>query len=360
MQRNAKRERATCTAWDSEDSSVAIGFVLPYKKLSPAQHEELALIMREGGEVLKAAHIKVRAAKRKAAHNSKLSYCRREFRIELFKQVGAAPRPVAICGVLITKEEVTKIYAIRAREVQILEGYSNLIRRIIFSRISTGDTYILIDDCCEEGAMAIIDAAYHYTKNDTAFVTFVYWAIFRRIHRALNRAKQNFPWSQKMRELYQRYQQAKSDINRPANFEDVVQFMGLNDEDRDTLRAALVQIISESDSGDSDDETPHAGNNYLDTLVAVESPTLEADEISIIGAAKLDEWEQAVLEAYLSGHRGWRTEVAKRFGKSKPAVPICLQRVVNKIQMAFDLGGKGDNPALRRLLNTYNGKEEVA
>lgn len=358
MKRNALKKTQRDEYYEPNQSS-SVGFILRYKKISPERKEELERIMRKGGEVLKKMHLKIRQVKRLRANNPKLSYCRRQFRTELFKEVGATPRPVAICGVLITKEEVQRIYAIRACETEILEGYSNLIRRIIFSKANTSGSYVSVDDCCEEGAMAIIDSAYHYLKEDSRFSTFVFWSIFRRVHRAINKAKRNFPWSAKMRELFQRYQNAQRDINRAANFEDIVTFMGLEDEEREILRAALVQMISEGDETDNGDSYGHEG--LLSNCAAVEETiSLDADELAALSAADLTDWEQAVLKAYLNGHHGWRTEVATEWGYSKPAVPIALARSFDKIKMAYETNATGDSKVLIEFLRMYNGKEEVA
>ena len=98
-------------------------------------------------------------------------------------------------------------------------------------------------------------------------------------------------------------------MNRPANFEDIADFMALTDEDRKILQTTLIQMLS-IDVKERGNEDNQSEDDYTSLAIETyEEPVgLEDDEIAAIDAADLTDWEHAVIMAWFmsSNKNGWQ------------------------------------------------------
>lgn len=278
----------------------------------------------------------VRGDKRAKAKNPLLKYSIRKFRMEFFNAGRKESGSVKIGSVIIPKEDADKIYALHAWEDTLIHGHVRLMNRVIHR--ADRDSYLDNDDCMMTATMYLLDAIYQY-DGSTKFITYAHHAIYRGVVRALNRAKRNYPWTNRMRELYAEYNATKRKMNRPCNFEEIVETMQLGTDERHALEAALSQVMNQGELVKTEEEETEA----FEVVDHHQCLRLDPDQKDAILCAGLDEWETKVLECFLSGHRGWQTEVAENninpaTGKpySRRAPHVAMERIKEKILQAYE------------------------
>jgi len=305
---------------------------IPYTPLSPDRLSECMEIMQEGNEVLLGFHDRVRKTLRKSTGNFLKKYSRRKFRAEFFQAVNEGKKPTKVHGVTLGQKGVAKIMAVKEIEWELICGFSSLARGLVKRWLNRDHgSYLTWDDMMSEACSGLSDAIFHYTDVNIKFVTFAHKAIRNRLAYKIGRAKNNFPWPAGIRKLYQKYEQAKSEFNHSVNFDELVAHMGLTNEQQSQLQQALTQIVSvsgEMEENEVSSECP--------AFVAKRTPRLEPDQKVAIESANLSDWEMAVLEGYISGHWGWQSEVAKRFGKSRAAPNVTLKFIKNKVLREYE------------------------
>jgi DNA-directed RNA polymerase specialized sigma subunit len=281
----------------------------------------------------------VRGAKRAEATNPSLKYSFRAFRLEFFNRERDENGCVTMGDLVIPTADVEKIYALHVWEETLIHGFVRLMKRLI--RHADRDSYLEPGDCLTNASMSLLDAMYQYDGSNK-FITYAYRAVHRGIVRALHRAKRNYPWTNRMRELYRRYQDTRRSINRPCNFEEVVAVMELEADERSALEAAMSQVFTQGElTMGSNEEGEPEHFDFADRSRL----TLDPDQKEAILRAGLDDWELKVLHAFLSGHHGWQTEVAENninpaTGEpySRRAPHLAMERIKAKILRAYERG----------------------
>jgi RNA polymerase sigma factor (sigma-70 family) len=306
--------------------------MLKHINISETTNKEMLAAMAIGNPVLAKWHLTVRKKLCRKVGNPDLTYSMHKFRTALFKLDPA--NPIAIEGVNIPKVDVAKIFAVKEFEGIVVQGYYKLVYRVMHK--VERDSYLSEEDCASYGMIGLLQALYQFNvTKKVKFITYATWVIRRHIQRALNRAKRNYPWSQRMLDLWQKFEQTKRDLNRPCNFEEVVSIMNLNKKERAALEAACRKMIGQSNVKEEDN-----GQRFgIENLPApTKTHQLDADQLASVEQANLSDWEKNVLMAYLSGGRGWQTEVAKNninpeTGKpySRMAPHIAMDRIREKI-----------------------------
>jgi DNA-directed RNA polymerase specialized sigma24 family protein len=336
-------------------------------KLTAKEKAQLARTMAAGNLILKALHEKAQPqAKRKYPR-----YPRRQFRKELFRRLDrlakarklsaararkvegyvAKPYPYSFTlhGVKITDAEVRPILEVRAIQDLVLAGVSKLIAKLAGGasarRTSSQTEGVRFEDLYNEGVLVAINCVYCYTKPSTKFSTFVTHAI-RRMYMNLNRANKPLShWTNDESALFAKYENTRRAAEQEqgaVTFDELVRMMRIGDKDRVTLQDMLKGVIRQSDLTTSSED---AVEDFSALAVQKVSEKLDPDQREALQKANLDDWEKAVLAAYLeapAGHTGWRTEVARKHINpltnkpySRPAPAIALRRIAAKVQAVY-------------------------
>lgn len=308
------------------------------KPFGKNQKRRACLILVRGNKALHAVHERVRDKLRRLSRNPFKRYSFRRFRQEFFAIIHfhrIFGCPMLIHGVRVPEKMVQRIQKVKDLESRFVLAYSNMVRTLAnrWVKRSQDNCYLEFDDFESEGYLGLSDAVFGYLNPKIQFSTYAYWAVRNRMGVAAYRAYNNFPWPRSLRKLYERYEQKFNEMKakqQAAGFEEVVAELQFTDDQCDQLRAAMQQLISES-SSPAHGEDDEVANDY--TALAANRhhapATLEPDQKQAIEDAGLNEWERAVLEGYLSGHYGWKTEVALRFGKSR-MMPVHTLREIKK------------------------------
>lgn len=314
--------------------------MIEHLQLDPEEMGRNERIMREGNLALKAAYDRVRA-------KVKGRYSRRTFRQELFAAM--AENPVKVRGVTLSPDSISLVQAVKDIETALVKSFSKMVHdRAKYYASRDHGTYLDKGDFVAYGFAGLLEGIYHYTQEITAkdgtkkkikFITYVYWCICRHIRTAINRKKSNYPWTVQMRRLYERYEKARREFNGPANFQEIADYLGFTDEEQNMLHVALTSFQSErsiSKPGNDDYWEDSKGFDY--TYLAAENvhfhpeATLEVDEKEYISELWVSYLEAEILENYLSGHYGWKEELAQKYGIKRQAPYETLRRLMSRLE----------------------------
>ena len=309
--------------------------MIEHLQLDPAEMGRNEEIMREGNLALKANFDLV-----KATVGGR--YSRRAFRQELFdamKKTG----PLVVRGVVI--HSIEKIQAVKDIETVMVKTFTKLVyaRAKYYSHKDHG-TYLEKDDFLSYGFVGLLEAIYHYTKEVVTrtgktkivkFVTYAHWCICRHIRNAIIRKKYNFPWTMQMRRLYERYETARQQANGPSNFQELVDSLGFTVEEQNMLLVSMTSFQSErtiSRPGVGSDDNFDDSKGFDYTALAASNAhfhkpeSLETDEREFLNKLWVSYLEAEIVEAFTSGHYGWKEEVARKYGITRQAPFETLRR----------------------------------
>lgn len=257
------------------------------------------------------------------------------FRVQKFCAIFNCP--VALFGIKIPQKAVDKILAVQALENKVVFSFTKMVRQLANRRhrIIKENCYVEVEDLESEGYIGVMDAIYTY-DGSSKLSTHCYSCVRHRIGVAVNKAHNNYPWPHSLRKLYRRYENAVSQ-NVELGMNAVLETMQLTKKQREKLQACMTEVHSASnvahlykkdgDSAERNDYTVLAPSITHYRPVEI----LDQDQIEAIQSAQLSEWEHAVLEGYLSGHYGWKAEVARQFGKTRAAPKVALEGIKRKV-----------------------------
>jgi DNA-directed RNA polymerase specialized sigma subunit len=307
-------------------------------------YDSYLAIMCRGNLVLQKWHL--------VAKGKNPGLTRENFRGDLFK---AKPHPkngvVCVGGVRIPKSDMLLINAVRDIEWPMLQGYAPLLVKLSNQWVNCND--VEFSDLYDESVIALLNAIYGYSKPQWKFITYATNAIKRRILTVVNKNNPLSRWSNRARKLRKSFRQAEADAQQSSGghvtFDEVCRLMGLSLKHRKVLESMLVKVIKSSDERiEIDGDSFQFSVDVAAADDAVVDRELDFDQKVAIDATPLDEWEQAVLCAYLEsdGSIGWQTKVASehlnpetRKAYTRMAPGIALARIRNKILATYIAGG---------------------
>jgi RNA polymerase sigma factor (sigma-70 family) len=274
------------------------------------------------------------------------------FRKELFKLMNATnSSSVIINGITI---DIEKIVALRNIEESIICSFTSMVykqaRYYYYSNKHGYGTYLDVDDFVAYGFVGLLEAIYHYKKEvkingeikKVKFSTYAHRCVDRHIITNINRKKNNYPWTLKMRKLYAKYENARSSFNGPANFQELSDYMKLTLKEEKILLATLAKMEN--------------GFEDINCSILMPNEILESDEKNYISTLQLTELESEVIENYLSGHVGWKNQLAKKHNITRQAVFECLRRLTSRLKRADAIQrfkkecGTGKNPDINKFI----------
>ena len=246
-------------------------------------------------------------------------------------------KPPVIVG--ISQTDMIAIRNIRAIEYEILCTYSGLIyqqsrrwnNRQHGSNMTFGDFY-------HEMIGAAIKAIYGFTKAEIKFITFLHVSMYRRVLNSTNECKPLTPWTQHDKKLYGQFQKISQELGAIANFDMVIEKMKCNQQEITALQKMFVGVSNQSEISSK----KHEEFNILDSVLAPESTdhSVVMDHANLLGNIEMTDWERICFNAYLSGSRGWASEVARNninpaVGKpySRAAPKVVVDRVLARIRV---------------------------
>lgn len=318
-------------------------FITSYEA-SEEEKEHQEAVMRKGNRVLEIYHERV-----KAREQFPRKYSKSIFRKELFDAIKRGGS-VIVRGIGIPATDVALIKKVKEIEFSILQTYSRLIGKRAKTWEGRNRRGILtFDDFYNEGVSGLLKAVYSYVRDDVKFITYAQHSIDNACQTAVNKSKPLSHWTNTNIKLYSEFTKTREDLNnkfgKEVSFDVVIEMMSLDEESISDLKDMLRNIMNHSD------------------VVGVNSNSEEIEIYDLFGAAKeeeavsdfnldsfinvpMSEWERIVLEAFLSGERGWATAVAnahinpltitkknpkgKHYSRRAPAV--ALERVLARLR----------------------------
>jgi len=259
-------------------------------------------------------------------------------RKQIFSKTRLKKESPKLVQIGLSETDLNLILAVKKIEFLILSSFSKLIYKVArkWSRRKHGSS-LTFDDFQSIGSMATINATYQFNRDDIKLVTYVTWAIHRKILNETNNAKPLSAWPQKSKKLYGQFERLRNQIGMEVSFEEVTKMMDLGAVEIDDLRSMLTQVIHHSDMGrgENNDEEP----SFLSLCEAEPEAKTDLDELEAVAKTQMNEIEKDVLQSYLFGGHGWATAVAARHinpTTSKPfsrrAPRLILDRVLARIR----------------------------
>lgn len=244
------------------------------------------------------------------------------------------------------------IQAVRNIEWKMIQQFYRLTRRLANSwskKVGASSK----EDYEQEALMALLDAIYAYTDENTQFITFAWWIIRNRLTTAANKDNPFSPLTNEAMSLLKRFDEAKLKFNRYATDQDVYDACGFTEDECKVIREAQVKVYNASvikdelntntlaDSSDSlgDYTSKRSGIDREKDMVARRYEIRDA-----VRRARLTVLERKVIEAaeQASYCHGWQTDFAENnicetTGNhySRQRIMQIYQRALEKIEVAL-------------------------
>lgn len=252
-----------------------------------------------------------------------------------------------VIGIPVSQSDYALIAQVKEIEDLVLRSFAKMIFKFanLWQRKDHGTT-MTFADFYSEAIAAVVTAIYQYRKEENEFSTYVHWAIHRRLQHATNENKPFSPWSNENRKLFGRYTEAKHACGFGVSFDQVVSTMMLDSEEANDLQKMLRMLNKQTDLGEDRGEKAWKRNNAEGINAAPARPMpvrIDVDQMEAVRKTPMTDWEKEVFKAFLTGRRGWATEVAENninpeTGKaySRRAPKLALDRVLERIKHTYD------------------------
>ena len=346
---------------------------IPYIPASKPRKRELEKIMVAGNVPLKCWHDRAKDYFR--AEGGSLRYSRTKFRSALLDVVAELLPPrqcVHIFGFRVPQTDMEKILCVKSIEWEMLTAFSRLIGQHAekWSKYDN-DSTISFFDLYGEGVLAFMQAVIYYTGEvwvkskskmvPVAFCTYAHHAIRRKMISICTRTSSfNFVTHQAA-DLYRQFEKAKGELNGPANFDEIIAQMQIDNKQQKILESMLVQVVHQSTLESYDDEGygGDGGRNsddyssYSQTFDGLngewqaqgrhgrQGPVFTQHEFDLdlqyaINKLKLSPIERSVFDAFMGDEkRGWMARVARELKVTRMTITFAWRRVQKKLRKVY-------------------------
>ena len=245
----------------------------------------------------------------------------------------------------------------------IIEGYSNIVPKVINGLFPSLKGIAGYDDALQEGYISLIDAVYNYNK-DVKFITYCYKVVRNHVQKyfRIELTDNKLLANKRNYDLYRRYRTKCSEVNRHVNFEEVAALMQLSEKERNRL-SKILNFAVLNEFGDNEEKNHDPRRNSGDYTVMRSSDRLgseynwemannetrewspfELDEMKrklkkAIAQANFSPFEMDLLQTAKDPYRGWQSDVCKRninpkTGKpySRMAASVILPKIFEKLR----------------------------
>lgn len=237
----------------------------------------------------------------------------------------------------------------RTVEYAMLCGYSALARkhaRRWFGWNGEGQG-MSMDDYLNEAYLCLLDSIYGYTRDDITFSSFAWKALQNRMSYVTNKSNLLKPLTNPDLELLTKFEDAKRQFNDHVTFDQIVESMGLDDEQCKSLSAILTKVYSESQMENSSDTDGENATDYTSLRGGMreeeEQHIIQLTVRDAISRAGLTEFERIVLDASMEldpetnePYYGWQSRVARENVNPNTGRPYTRMWVSYALQNAYD------------------------
>lgn len=266
-------------------------------------------------------------------------YGKKLFKKDLYAAYKVSPKNIVVHGHVIPQDDFLKINKIKEIEFEILQTYSSLFKKYAnkWNRI---DPSIPFDDYYQECMTAAMASIWGFFKPNVKFITYLVWSIDKRMISFTNENKPLSPWSANDKQLIKKVNKLRK-TNPAISFEEIIDVLKLNDEERLALSSMNTKVCSQSTfvKKDKDEGAAVGIFSAVDHRNLENNLKFDQDQMAKIRNINFTSWERVVLEAYLKGDYGWATAVADsninpETGKpySRRAPKLALDRVFQRIR----------------------------
>lgn len=221
----------------------------------------------------------------------------------------------------------------RTVEWAMMCGYSALAHRqaVAWHAISSGQ--VDKSDFIQEAYMSLLDAIYSFTRRGVAFSTYAHCSIRNRLMAASNRTNPFRPLTNadlKLQWVFEKAYQRQLAAG-PTTFDSVADSIGLDDEQRRTLRHIFALMVPESQltkNVDAKDDMDYTVFRKEDRAPVVSTELVK----EAIEKSGLTDFERKMVLQSLHPHHGWQAEVCKKAGCSRTWGSMALRSAHAKMR----------------------------
>lgn len=295
--------------------------------LSESELEVCLAIMRKGNK-----NIKMLA--------EDLGMEQREFRKKLFKQSFKASDWPGITDsqAAAIVAAMPSIQAVRNIEYKMLCAHAAMARKhaLSFGKRNYGGV-CEIEDFYQEALMAVLDAIYSYTE-ESAFTTFAWHAITRRLTTAENKANPFTPLTNEAMKLVRLFDKTANSFNGKVSDDEVYAKMNITDEELAVLKDARRKVVSGSQIVQDGEESSVVDYTEGRSGIDGERDTVPCNYelYEAIDRAGLTEMEREVILCTMYPYYGWQADLAKNTHNPKTGRPYSRMTVNNVLKSALE------------------------
>ena len=320
-------------------------FVVPCILMNEEQKEFAKEILLNGVRLLKKWHSHCESNGWKGSYKS--------FRVTLMNKESEIKSHVQDCKRVEFCNDIKVISKIRTKHSELdnrtveeayLHQFSGIAKRFVFKVSHTNN-----EDHLQDIYLKIIETIYYYDRPEIEISTWIWNVVKNKMIDLLGEASGISPLTSSDRKLLVKYEDKK---NEGQNFQEIVDSLGLSDEDVVNLRLILTRVYSEGNiiGNESFGESDKFNNDYTGFRQGISLEKSDTDLISeqenvdnIIKNSGLTEMEMAVFSAAMNPFVGWQTVFAEshvnpKTGKpySKMRITQILQEARNKVQQTME------------------------
>lgn len=244
----------------------------------------------------------------------------------------------------------------RSVEQTILEGFAALAKKHARKWSLEGDPVGLTrQDFLQEAYMQVIEAMYSWLPvGGSDITTYIWWSLKNRMSNVVNQQGNMLcPLTNSDLELVTKYEQTKRNMHTHVTFEQIIQQLGLSEEEGKYLNSLLVRVFAENQLGGSGNgngssvnssfsESGDYGNDYTGHRVGMDREDgtdtyIQSESVTeTLNRAGLTSLERQVIEAAMDPYHGWQTEFAATHINPTTQKPYSRMRITQVLDMARD------------------------
>ena len=264
------------------------------------------------------------------------------FRVTLLNKEDTIRQLVSECRRLEFSCDLKVIKKIRVKHPELnnrtveeayLQQLSGLANKFVFKTRHENN-----EDHLQDMYLKILETIYYYDRPEIEMSTFVWGVIRNKMIDLLGEASGISPLTAPDRKLLVRYEKEK---NYGGNFQDIVDSLGLSDEDVSNLRLILTRVYSEGNIVGDNSTADKFHNDYTGFRQGISLEKSDAEIISeeehvnkIVNNAGLSKMEREVFDIAMNPYVGWQTVYAESHVNPKTGQPYTKMRITQILQSA--------------------------
>jgi hypothetical protein len=262
-------------------------------------------------------------------------YGKTKFKKELELAYLNNPEKIIVRTIEVPKEDFDKIFSIKKLEEKVLSVYGKLLYKKAHWWVKCSYKQFDLSEAYQECVIAALTAMWGgFSKEGIKFITFLHKSIQNRFYHVTNENKPLSPWSFDDRKLLGNFKKLQK-LNPNSSFDELVEYMNLNEDQIDGLHCMLKEVKNESVLSSSNDDF-----SFYDLLQNKTTVNNNFDIVNLLEKFEMSEWERICINAYLNGKRGWAAEIAREHINpvtqttySRAAPQLAVDRVLERFKI---------------------------